>query len=235
MANSGAPFVAPVEIVPFQVLSGWVFDGDQAPPARDWWRYSESRLWRELCLCILSSRTKFEVAVEVQARLVRTGLLIRLRKRPELVSYMDVEKVLRPGKWGGSRAFGIPFWRTRARQLVQAARLLYGDGKGGLKGFLSRFRDPDRMRSELVERVPGLGMKQASHFLQNIQFSHDFAIIDSHVVRFLRDELMIDEAEADGLQRGAYLRLEWQIQRIAATNGLDMRMLDKVIWSMRGR
>ena len=235
MRDNRACFAAPPEMIPFEVFVGCAFDGQGATQIRDWRRLSESRLWEELCLCILSSRTRFDAAAEALARLSRLGLLVRLRREPDLVSYVDIASVLRSKKRRQQKVPGIPFWRTRARQLVKAARLFYGGEKDGLRSFLSRFRDSEAARSQLVQDVPGLGMKQASHFLQNVNFSRDLAVIDTHLVRFLREELMITAMGPGGVTPGAYARLEWRIQRIAAANGLDMRLLDRVIWSMRRR
>lgn len=235
MKSNPVCFAAPPEMVPFEVFVGCVLNWRGATGVDDWRRLSESRLWTELCLCILSSRTQFDAAVDAIGRLNRVGLMVRLRKEPELVSYLDVASILRPAKRQQPKVPGIPFWRTRARQLVKAARLFYGGGNEGLRKFLSRFRDSETARSQLVENVPGLGMKQASHFLQNVNFSRDLAVIDTHLVRFLREELMVIDMEPDGLTPGAYVRLEWLIQRIATANGLDMRLLDRTIWSMRRR
>ncbi len=197
---------------------------------------SEARLWEELCLCILSSHTRFELATEALARLKRGGLLRRLRERPSRVSYPQVEAVLRPERLPRPNVKrALPFWRMRARQLVNAARLIFGHGQPGLKNLLSHWTEAEGLRRYLVTNVPGLGMKQASSFLQSVNFSRELAVIDTRILTFLRDELMVTDVEHGRLSPVTYLELERRMQRLAAANGMEMHTLDRIVWNLGAR
>ncbi len=226
----------PPELVPLRVFAASSYCGGRSHKRANWQQMSEGRLWRELCLCIISSRTRFEMALAAVNSLERVGLLRRLREEPEDISYSQVEAILKPPKHLRTPTnHSIPFWRLRARQLVEAAQRLYTNGNGGLMALLSGFGDPGELRGYLVSEIPGIGMKQASHFLQNVGFSSDFAVIDAHLLSFLRDELMVIDADDKNLSKALYVELEQRIQRLAAANGFDLGLLDHVVWAMKSR
>lgn len=236
MPSNAVCFSAPPEIVPFSIFTACALNGATELVQTNWRQLSEDKLWEEMCLCMLSSQTRFEQASTAVAHLKRQGLLSRLMRQPELVPLSEVESMLRPTRRRGKAiAPSIRFWRTRARNLLEAAKLLYGGQNAGLRALLSRLRDPENARSHLVATIPGFGMKQASHFLQNINYSRDFAIIDTRILRFLRDDLMVVDVESDGINRGIYVQLEQLIQRLASANGLEVRVLDRLVWSMGSR
>lgn len=77
---------------------------------------------------------------------------------------------------------------------------------------------PDFKRNWLVKNVKGLGMKTASHLLRNLGET-DFAIIDVHVLRFLR---------VDG--KWKYEELEKKLREMAKKRGLTLAEFDIIIW-----
>ena len=63
----------------------------------------------------------------------------------------------------------------------------------------SKFRNINikspNIREVLVDKIKGLGMKEASHFLRNVGFKN-YAIIDFHIVDFLVKNRMIEKPKA---------------------------------------
>ncbi len=234
MSSTILCIAAPAELVPLRVFAACSRRVPRGCAQADWHQMSEGRLWKELCLCILSSRTRFELALAAVSSLERAGLLRRLREHPGEVPYSVLEEALGPHpQRQGASTRSIPFWRTRAHQLVDASNRLYAAGHRGLKTRLHETGDAGDLRMQLMADVPGLGMKQASHFLQNVGFSDEFAVIDVHILSFLREELMAVESEAEDLDESLYLELEQRIQRLAAANGLAVGLLDRIVWAMR--
>ncbi len=225
----------PPEILPLQLFSDCAQAGQLEKEHANWRRLDEHDLWREFCLCVLSSRTRFELASEAVDRLERSGVLARMRAKPTNVHHAEVEAVLRPRKDGKVGARGIPFWRSRSAQLLGSAAALYAGRRKGLKSILLRIGDPERVRSEFVSTLPGMGMKQASHFLQNIGFSRDLAIIDTHLLSFIIEDLMLIRFESHGVSERMYMDLERRVQRMAAANGFSLRQLDRAIWRSKQR
>ena len=84
-------------------------------------------------------------------------------------------------------------------------------------------------RKRLLE-IKGLGLKEASHFLRNIG-RKDVAIIDRHILRWLLENLYIDEVP--NLTPKMYLKIEKILRDIAEEKKLTIAELDLIIWSER--
>jgi len=78
--------------------------------------------------------------------------------------------------------------------------------------------------------VKGLGYKEASHFLRNIGLGEEFAILDRHILRNLKDLQVIPEIPAT-LTRKRYLEIEEKVRRLAKDIGIPMGHLDLLLWS----
>lgn len=84
-------------------------------------------------------------------------------------------------------------------------------------------------RKRLLE-IKGLGFKEASHFLRNIG-RKDVAIIDRHILRWLLENLYIDDVP--NLTPKMYLKIEKILRDIAEEKKLTIAELDLIIWSER--
>jgi N-glycosylase/DNA lyase len=195
---------------------------------------SEEDLWNELCLCILSSNVLFETAKSAFLQLQGKGLLTcELRNglsRKEIVKELS-RPIFMPRRRDGSfRKYR--FSKRRSKDLVKAHAILYGKNEG-LHLILRTFSSDSAARSYFVDNIPGIGLKQASHFLRNVKFSSRLAIVDSHVARFLqgfnkgKNDLVITPSN--------YTQFERSMLEISNQYGLNPAILDMVIWShMRG-
>ena len=85
-------------------------------------------------------------------------------------------------------------------------------------------------REELRSSIPGIGMKEASHYLRNIGFARALAIIDVHVKRFICATLGTGEESVKVSTSRDYLLLERLFQEITETNGLELPLFDLAIW-----
>ncbi len=221
---------SPLEIIPFPVFLSYSRLFSQVG-RRDWTKLSERQLWEELCLCILSSSGKFEAAWSATGRLKRSGLLKRLREEPRKVTPRMVAEVLLARDDHGSRKMGVVrFPKIKADRLVKTARIVYGGGVR-LGALLKGFGSAEEARDSLVGSIPGIGMKQASHYLQRIGYSSDLAVIDVHVLRFFADEMRTPRSQSASLGQQEYTELERRFQWLASSNGLEPRVLDLAIWS----
>ncbi|MGB6499834.1 MAG: hypothetical protein WBG19_00315 [Thermoplasmata archaeon] len=188
-------------------------------------------MWRELCFCILSPLTRFEDVRSSMFRLENRGILARLSSTPSEVQIEDVHGVLatQPG--------ACRFARTKAARLREAGLLFYGKSSGGgVLGFLGRSQNTLDVRKALVDSVPGLGMKEASHFLRNIGRGSNLAILDVHVRRFLAEMRVVDDETAASHSLAGYVKMEKALASLAFNAGLDLGAFDLAIWEfMRGR
>lgn len=76
-----------------------------------------------------------------------------------------------------------------------------------------------------------MGYKEASHFLRNIGFSANIAILDRHILRNLNRLQLIDSLP-EGLSRYQYLLIEGKMREFSKTIGIPMNYLDFVLWYM---
>ncbi len=211
---------------------------EHAPSCHLWWDdLSDELLWQELVKCILSSRVRFETAVDSTERLSEMSVLSLLRKSGGLrPSVTEVSRTLRTPS---SRALRLgraspcyPYYNQRARHIVGAARSLFGmAGPPGLRRLLAGSENAFEARRELVLRIPGLGLKEASHFLRDIGYSDELAILDSHVVRFLEDYLFHREPVSHPRCEQEYLELEENLVNLASECGLHLPDLDSAVWA----
>jgi len=196
---------------------------------------SEHELWREMSLCILSANTLFETAVSAIKSLDERGLLQELRLRPDRHTYRLVFQTLNSPIFLPLRSDGrfrkYRFPKTKSKQLLAAAEALYGQGGfGGIRAILSSVSSERDARETLRSTIPGIGMKEASHFLRNIGFARTLAIIDVHVRRFIHATLGIGEWPLRVTGMRDYQLLENLIQTIAESNGLNLPLFDLAIW-----
>ncbi len=83
------------------------------------------------------------------------------------------------------RSHGHRFYNNKSKFIVEARK--HHNIKDLLLGLSS-----GEARSFLVKNIKGIGYKEASHFLRNVGYN-DVAIIDRHVLRFLKREKLIQE------------------------------------------
>ncbi len=167
---------------------------------------SEEGLFGELCFCILTANFSAEGGVKIQGA-IGDGFL--------RLSEGELFKRL--------RELGHRYPRARTKYIVEARRFY-----GGLADRLRGFPDAKAAREWLVENVKGLGYKEASHFLRNVGFK-DVAIIDRHILRFLKGKGLIEEVPRS-ISRGKYLELERLLLAIAGKLGISAGELDLYIW-----
>lgn len=119
---------------------------------------------------------------------------------------------------------GVRFHNNKSKYLVHARNLfpefliLYGQGA-----------PPFDIRDWLVKNIPGLGYKEASHFLRNIGLGCDLAILDRHIMRCLLECGVILEIPAS-LNRKRYLELEQKMKDFSAMLDIPLSHLDLVFW-----
>jgi N-glycosylase/DNA lyase len=199
----------------------------------------EDSLWNELCVCILSSGVPYEMATSAHLHLLRHNLLdlnfLMSKDAKQPIAFELSRPICLPRKKDGRlRKYRFP--NIRARCLVDSARFLYAEEGDGLLALLGRPNSEGEMRDYLVENLSGIGLKEASNFLRNIGFSSSLAIIDSHIVSFMKAANLLPEnlSRIDGGNK--YLELESILVEISESNDLDLSVLDHAIWQyMKGR
>ena len=203
-----------------------------------WTNLKENELWNELCLCILSSNVQYELATSAVKHLCESDMLntewLTGDSSAKSILQLELSKpIYLPKKKDGTlRKYRFP--RVRSRDIVGASNVLYSSGND-VRSLLSNTESPVHIRNYLAGTIPGLGLKESSHFLRNIGYASSLAIIDVHIVSFLQC-LGLFPFERQLVTGKMYLELERIMQKISRIYDLNLSILDNAIWHyMRNR
>jgi len=200
---------------------------------KKWDEMSENELWHELCLCILSSNVPYELARSAFFHLIdkeylRLEWITKTSHSQKLIAEELSKPIYLPRKLDGSyRRYRFP--NTRSKNIFQAAEVVSSE-EDWLTKCLTNFSSEKVARDFLVANIPGFGLKEASHFLRNIRYSNQLAIIDSHVVSFLTKIEAITQRNTKTITPSIYLKLESRLEEICDRYGLNLSVFDMAIW-----
>ena len=176
------------------------------------WREGDRRIYSELCFCICTPQSKAVLCDRAVSRLAGNGKLFR-------GSLSEVRAGLK----------GVRFPNNKARYIMESRRLFMENGRIKIKDKIDT-RDIRTARHWLARNVKGLGLKEASHFLRNIGFGRDIAILDVHIMRNMK-RLGIIKDLPKCLTEKCYLAMEEDLRKFAGRAGIPMDALDLLFWS----
>ncbi len=193
-----------------------------------WHSLTDGELLRELATCALGSQVPFEMSLAAVRRLEREDLLMPLSKGSSRRWEARVEKVLAlPLTADYRRAYRFP--ALAARRL---GRLLTTIAVDGIRGLVASATSVREVRLACGDACCGLGPKQTSLFLRNIAWSADHAVLDVHVLAYMRMTGLAEGGPPTSLK--AYEELEDRLRFFARGRGVILGQLDWAIWiSMR--
>lgn len=169
---------------------------------------SREKVFSELCFCILTANYSAERGWKIQEECGEEFF--------KLDGHQLAERL---------RKLGYRYPNSRARYIVKA-RSIYED----IWRTLESGRDPSEIRRWIAENVPGLGFKEASHFLRNMGFKN-LAIVDKHVLRVLYGYGLI-RTMPQRLSKTMYLKIEKTLLKVAGELGISPAELDLYLWYM---
>ena len=131
----------------------------------------------ELSFCILTPQSKAINAWKAITTLRDNGLLFS-GSADEIVEYLNI----------------VRFKNNKARYLVELREKMKNEkGEFITKDFFSDFKDVTLAREWIVKNIKGMAFKEASHFLRNVGFGKEIAILDRHILKNLVKLEVIDE------------------------------------------
>ena len=170
-------------------------------------------MFAELCFCLLTPQSSAKTCWAAVTRLKEKSLL--LKGAPG-----ELEPLLND----------VRFNESKAKYIVQAREQFSKNGDLQVKPHLRSFVNNYELREWLVENVNGLGYKEASHFLRNVGLGEEFAILDRHILRNLKDFGVLPEIPTS-LTKKRYLEIEEKVRRFSRQIGIPMGELDLLLWS----
>lgn len=181
----------------------------------------EERIFQELIFVILTSQTEAEKAWEAAQYLENEGLLLE-------GTAAEIEETLADN--------GVQYEKDKAKYIVENRRSLSQPTLRNPEKSLKlksqiEGKEPEKVREWLVKSIKGLSWKGASHFLRNIGYGENFAIISGHIVRKMHQLGLIDEPELPE-NKEEYLKYEEALRKFSKEVDIPLEELDLVLWSM---
>ena len=166
----------------------------------------ESKIFSELCFCILTPQSNAVSCDCAMKELVKTGLLLK-------GSVNEIRNVLKSK---------TRFHNKKADYIILA--------RGSLDKNVLRSKDNLVIRDWLVRNIKGMGYKEASHFLRNIGLGRDIAILDSHILKNLKKYGVINKIPSS-LTPKAYCNIEDKARLFSNKINIPLAELDLLFWS----
>lgn len=201
---------------------------------RDWKSLSEEELLYEATVCVFGSQMLFEVAVAAANRTKESGLL----KIGQTIERREVYEARLKGvlseplsvEINGIRRQMLPRFRNRfAALLASTVERIHGQGSS-LRAILRSARSAQHARHRLVAVVSGFGPKQASLFLRRVGYCSELAVLDTHVLDYLRMACGIDPRPGSLSRLSSYESIENEFRRVADGFGYAVGCVDLAMW-----
>jgi N-glycosylase/DNA lyase len=174
---------------------------------------NDDHVFGELAFCLLTPQTKAKSAWRTIEKLKEKNLLLK----------GDAPAIK---KWMAS----IRFNNNKSEYIVLARNFFSDNGKVRIKDRMDDMKNTFTTRKWLVDNVKGFGMKEASHFLRNVGFGDDIAILDRHILKHLVKNNVINEIPKS-LTDKKYLEIEQKMREFSKRIDIPMAHLDLLWWS----
>lgn len=179
---------------------------------RRWETADEGDIFAELVFCILTPQAKARACWATVENLLNKNLMFK------------------GGKTRLARELhGSRFKYKKAEYILEARKQFSSNRKVSIRSKIEQFSDPYRLREWLVHNVRGIGYKEASHFLRNIGFGEEVAILDRHILRNLKS-LGIIERVPTHLAKNRYVEIENKMKKFAEKVNIPVSHLDLIFW-----
>lgn len=172
----------------------------------------DKHVFSELCFCLLTPQAEAVECGKAIKNLEDSGLLFN--GAPE-----DISPYLKAAR----------FLNKKAEYITEARQLFKKNDSFRIKNFIDK-KDIFKTREWIVKNVKGIGYKEASHFLRNIGFGKDLAILDVHILKNLKYYGIIKKIPKS-LTKDEYLKIESKLRDFCRKINIQMDELDLLFWS----
>lgn len=178
-----------------------------------WEKGSNEDIHAELSFCILTPQSKAVNAWKAITTLRENGLLFS-GSVEDIVEYLNI----------------VRFKNNKAKYLV-ALREQMQNEKGEIitKDFFNSITDVKEKREWIVKNIKGMAYKEAGHFLRNVGFGKEIAILDRHILKNLV-KLEVIEDIPKSLTPKLYLEIEEKMKAYCKFISIPMDSLDLLLW-----
>ncbi len=176
---------------------------------------NEEDIFAELCFCLLTPQSKAKNCWNAICELKKKDILLKGNS-------LKIKKELN----------NIRFNNNKTSYIISARKFFISNEKGKLsiREKLTKFKDSRQCREWLAENIRGLGYKEASHFLRNIGMGEDFAILDRHILKNLKEFKVIKKIPKS-ITKNKYIEIEKKLKKFAKRLGIPVAHFDLLLWS----
>ena len=171
---------------------------------------NNKRIFAELAFCVLTPQSNGKRCWQAIEKLVTSDLLYTGNAN-------QIRKIIKTH---------ARFHHTKAKHIVLNRKLFSGTD---MKSLLETMTDMEK-REWLVKNVKGFGYKEASHFLRNIGYWQDIAILDRHILKNLVKHGALKEIPKS-LTPKMYLEIEKVMKDFSEKAQIPFPELDLLFWS----
>ena len=177
-----------------------------------WEDGSDEDIFDELVFCLMTPQSKAKSC----------GAALDILKSHNLVMKGSAEEI-------AEKINIVRFRNNKARYIVKARDLLSQNGRLRIKDVLCAQGEPFMMREWLVKNITGYGYKEAGHFLRNIGFGQNIAILDRHIIKNMVKFGILGEPLKSITPRN-YLEIEKKLLLFSAKINIPPDHLDFIFW-----
>lgn len=184
-------------------------------------------LFFELVYCLLTAQTKFVSAAKVVEELKYDEKFdTRFYKSSDSDFFNYLMPILRKNV--------IRFHNNKANNIVYARKSFLKNDQLILRDKLIELDGNFERRKWLIDNVLGFSYKESSHFLRNIGFGNNLAILDRHVLRTMH-WLGVSHEIPETITSKVYLEYEKKLTDFSSFVGIPMERLDFLLFILSKR
>ena len=196
---------------------------------------SEVKLLSELILCILSSQEKYEAALSMMKVLQKNNAFQVPKSKSQLkeirTKISDLLAMPLKFRYKGKIHFRrLRFFRKKGQYILSTIEDIYLSDLT-IKEILRAQSCIYETRENIISHSSGLGPKQASMFLRNVGYYADFAVLDKHVITYMRLMGLTQIQTNTFTNLKQYEKLELELKSYAETYKVRLWHLDLAIWT----
>jgi len=177
-----------------------------------WRAGSKEEIFAELVFCLLTPMSRGKSCWAAVENMIRKGILFT----------GDINQIVKELR-------GARFIYKKSAYIFEARKKFLNDSKVSIKSIIGKINDGHKAREWLVQNVKGIGYKEGSHFLRNIGFEQNLAILDRHILKNLQLIEVIEKIPGS-LSRRRYLDIEKRMMEFSKAVQMPMSHLDLVMW-----
>ncbi|MDD5644989.1 MAG: N-glycosylase/DNA lyase [bacterium] len=178
-------------------------------------RKSRKKIFTELCFCLCTPQSKAKASAKAISLLGKKSLL-------ETGAQNRISRILKKS--------GVRFHNNKSRFIVTARSCFSAEFLPDSDAETTTYEESSKARDLLVKNIKGLGYKEASHFLRNIGYGDELAILDVHIMKNMAN-LKIIKSIPKSITRKQYLLMEKKLRVFSRKSGIPLNELDLLLWS----